>query len=247
MVARVVSSGIEGNVAWVLYPEWTRGKAIVAEGQVILEEWSAERYQLHDVHDALFELGSIRSPQDVKRFVRRHGLLWHGPDSLSAGECAESWADWRNEIQFAAITVSHHMRLREAVASGSTAQLRTFGLRVDGMRDSPDDEEYLREQSYLLSTLVGRHLRRCVERIIPSAAVERGRAADEFAYSSLPMDLLAAAYADFANLVAERAEIIECPGCGRLFHPKSRKQKYHDPACSSTSRGRRWREKQQNK
>ena len=60
------------------------------------------------------------------------------------------------------------------------------------------------------------------------------------AYS--PLNLISAAYADLAALVATKAEFKECSGCGRAFLPGSGKQKYHDPQCATRSRQRRWKQ-----
>jgi hypothetical protein len=39
-----------------------------------------------------------------------------------------------------------------------------------------------------------------------------------------PPNLVAAAYANIAVLLATKAEFKECPGCGRIFQPKSGRQ-----------------------
>ncbi len=65
----------------------------------------------------------------------------------------------------------------------------------------------------------------------------------KFLLSQLPPNLVAAAYSAFAFHIANKAPVLECPGCGRLFVPKSGKQKYHSESCASTSRWRRWSEK----
>jgi len=60
------------------------------------------------------------------------------------------------------------------------------------------------------------------------------------AYSRL--NLISAAYAELAALVATKAEFKECSGCGRAFLPGSGKQKYHGPQCATRSRQRRWKQ-----
>jgi len=54
-------------------------------------------------------------------------------------------------------------------------------------------------------------------------------------------NLVAVAYANIGTLVAAKAEFKECPGCGRIFQPKSGKQKYHAPECATRARQRRWK------
>jgi hypothetical protein len=66
----------------------------------------------------------------------------------------------------------------------------------------------------------------------------------KFLFSVAPANLVALAYANFATLIAKRAEIRECPGCGRIFTPQSGRQKYCTKSCASTSRWRRWKARQ---
>ena len=70
---------------------------------------------------------------------------------------------------------------------------------------------------------------------------------DRFLLSINPPNLLSLAYVRFAHAIVDRVPMVECPGCGRTFIPKSGKQKYCTKSCASTSRWRRWKEKQTDK
>jgi hypothetical protein len=54
-------------------------------------------------------------------------------------------------------------------------------------------------------------------------------------------NLVAAAYNSIGALVAAKVEFKECPGCGRIFQPKSGKQSFHTPECATRARQRRWK------
>jgi uncharacterized OB-fold protein len=66
----------------------------------------------------------------------------------------------------------------------------------------------------------------------------------KFALQIAPQNLEGAAYASYASVMAQRREIKECPGCGRMFFPDSGRQKYCTKSCASTSRWRRWKARQ---
>jgi hypothetical protein len=40
-----------------------------------------EEYHPVSEPNLLFELADIRRPQEAVKFIRRYGLLWHGPDT----------------------------------------------------------------------------------------------------------------------------------------------------------------------
>jgi hypothetical protein len=62
----------------------------------------------------------------------------------------------------------------------------------------------------------------------------------KFGHRIAPQNLVSAAYARHASLIAKRQEVKECPGCGRLFFPESGRQESCTRSCASTSRWRRW-------
>ena len=46
-------------------------------------------------------------------------------------------------------------------------------------------------------------------------------------------------------LIVNQREMKECKGCGRMFLPKSRKEKYHSKQCSANTRKRKSRRKKE--
>jgi hypothetical protein len=234
----------DGIVAWVGLPEWIRGPASIVEGEVVLDEERADRYGLHDLGGAIFELATLRNPQDIRAFVRRHGLLLGGPDDLGTGRCREPLSGWQREAHQAALAVMLYMGLMEAERIGSAEPVRSLNITWKGAPETSDDEAYLQQQSMGLAGLISNHLRRCQPALAPAFQFEPDSGPGEFVITHQPPTLLAAIYADFAVIVAQRAQLKRCPGCGRIFHPESGRQKYHSKSCANNDRWRRWKERQ---
>jgi hypothetical protein len=239
-----VSQEQGGIVAWVGFPEWVRGPAQIVDGEVVLDEDRAERYVPRNIDQAIFELAIARDYQDVRSFVRRYGLLWHGPDSLGTGECRESVSDWQTAAHEAATVVLLYMRLREAARTGSAGPVRSLDKTWGGVRETSNDEDYLKQVSMVLAGLVNYHVRLYPTVLIPAYRFEDQADVGQFVFGRQPPSLHAALYTDFATLIAQRAELKECPGCGRIFPPQSGKQKYCTKSCANTSRWHRWKDRQ---
>ena len=103
---------------------------------------------------------------------------------------------------------------------------------------------YPAQASVFLSEQVTEALEGCSHGVVSSALGASFSSPDRFLLSINPPDLLSLAYVRFAHAIVDRAPMVECPGCGRTFIPKSGKQKYCTKSCASTSRWRRWKEKQ---
>ena len=227
------------------FPEWIRGPASIVGGEVVLDEERAERYTPYHMDRAIFELAAlVQSKDNIGAFVRRYGLLRREPELLGTGKCRESVSEWHDAIQGAWAAVHLYRKLTEAAKTGSADPVRALGIDWKKAPETSTDKEYLAWQSLLLAKLINDQLRHCPTALAPAYSSEQGIELGAFVFTSTPPDLLSAAYADFGTLVSTRAELKECPGCGVLFHPKSGKQKYHDPSCAGSARWRRWKEKQ---
>jgi hypothetical protein len=229
------------------FPEWLRGPASIVGGEVVLDEDRAEPYTPYDMDRAIFELAALGQQKDnIRAFVRKYGLLRCGPQLLGRGECREPVSEWHDAIRDAWVAVHLYRTLREAAKTGSAAPVRALGINWTQAPETATDEEYLAWRNAILVKRINDQLRYCPTAMVPASSSEQGIELGAFVFTSTPPDLLTAAFADFATLVATRAELKECPGCGVLFHPKSGKQKYHDPTCAGSARWRRWKEKQTN-
>lgn len=187
--------------------------------------------------------------QKVVPFVRRYGLLWHGAEDLGTGRCRESLAKWQEEVAELALCINLFVILQESVEEGSAEPLRDAGIdpaRIFKVKPS-NDREFMGQMSVFLAEVMCDKLEDCTLGVTSSIALDvRPRGPSTFLLLQKPPNLTAAAYAQRALYIVNRAPIKECPGCGRMFIPESGKQKYHSPSCASTSRWRRWKEKQTN-
>ena len=120
---------------------------------------------------------------------------------------------------------------------GSAAPVRKYLESLGISFDPPTDETYL----MAATTIIGRLLNQGLQESRWGMTVgEPG----EILLAHYPPNLVSAAHANLAMLVATKAEFKECPGCGRAFLPESGKQKYHDPQCATRSRQRKWKRQQ---
>ena len=237
----------EGFEMLLGFPQWLRGPARIVGGEVVLDEERAERYTPYHMDRAIFELATlVQSKDNIGAFVRRYGLLRRGPKLLGTGKCREPVSEWHDAIRSAWVAVNLYRKLTEAAKTGSADPVRALGINWNQAPETSTDKEYLGLRSLLLAELINDQLRHCPTALAPAYSSEQGIELGAFVFTSTPPDLLTAAYADFGTLVSTRAELKECPGCGVLFHPKSGKQKYHDPSCAGSARWRRWKEKQTN-
>ena len=237
---------VEVAVTLVEHPEWVRGPARVEGQEIVLDERRAERYWLYESEQAeqmAFDLAAMawhrsgRDPDQVRAFVRRYGLLWHGPDKVGSGECRESLEDWWSAAEGLSAVLAMSAALGEAMREGSGEPIRRFFLESAGLRVSfgvSSDEAHIRAATTIAAKLLNDG-----QRDGHWGLVTAGPGEVQLAY--YPTNLVAASYANIGALVATKAEFRECPGCGRIFQPKSGKQKYHDPQCATKARQRKWK------
>jgi len=239
------------------FPQWIRGLARIEGEEIVLDEGRAETYYIHGPEALLFDLAALVpsrpdfKTQDAVRFARRHGLLWHGPESVGSGECRESLEAWWYAAARLSVIIRLYEKLMQGVEEGSAAPVRSLGYnfaRVPGSQQWSDDEYDLRVASMLVASAISGQLVDCSHAIAAACGFvgENGgtlAGPGIFMYDIHPANLEFAAYIHLAQLVVARAEVKDCLGCGRPFTPTSGKQKYHSPSCASTSRGRKFREK----
>jgi predicted RNA-binding Zn-ribbon protein involved in translation (DUF1610 family) len=242
-----------GIANWKQYPHWARGPARVVGGEMVLDEDRAEPYFMFEPTDLLFDLVDLgagpnkRDPREAVSFVRRYGLFWHGAEDLGSGRCREPLDEWWSEAGTVAVTADLYMRLRDALRDGSAERLRDAPVDFTNVFDSeaPDDEGLMGQASVFLAEAISMKLEGCHLGIASSIQLDVvTRDPSVFLLSQAPPNLVSAAYAQLAMAMVNRAVIQECPGCGRMFAPRSGKQKYCTPTCANTSRWRRWNERQ---
>lgn len=265
---------VEGiSVTEARFPEWARGPARIVGDEIVLDEERAERYLLGEAMYVEFALEDLNEdyPQSAAAFARRYGLLWHGANSLGTGDCREPLEDWWSIAWELHFVLTLYRGVQESLRSGSTEPLR--GLEIDWSaidwsalmvgggssqgwvdldsraqvnEDYEDtDEQYLADICHVIAGFVNLGLEDCkpgfLSLTMPGDEYDQP---GKFGLQVAPQNLVGAAYASYARVIAKRQEIRECPGCGRIFFPESGRQKYCTKSCASTSRWHRWKQRQ---
>lgn len=210
---------------------------------------------MYEPAELMFELADLaadwdsRDTRDVLAFVGRNGLLWHGAEKLGTGECREPLEEWWVESRILALLLNLYMDLKDSIEINSALPLRQTLLDFTEVFQAgppePDDQALMEQASVYLAEVVTTKLEGCQIGITSSVFLDvRSRGPGTFLLSQRPPNLLTAAYVQFAQAIANRAPVEECPGCGRMFVQESGKQKYCSPSCASTSRWRKWKARQ---
>jgi hypothetical protein len=233
------------------YRGWARGAARIEGDEIVLDEEVAEEY-FRDESDhwnqLLPDFAALRAddPQSAVGFASRHGLLWHGPEHLGSGECRESLLDWRIAATALNVFIGLYINLEDADL------MRNYlsGLRADGMfwQRIPDDDRLCLEfASAELAGGITRGLQGCSWTITAACTLTTdGRKAGgsrDFLLGDDSPNLEAAAYAQFATLIANKAPFHECEGCGIMFSPDHGRQRYCTLQCNARVRKARQRAK----
>jgi hypothetical protein len=246
-----------GLAQWRQYLEWVRGPARIEGEEVILDEERAVPYYIFEPTGLMIDLAIIgaenwltRDPHGILAFVRRYGLLWHGAADLGTGKCRESLSKWWDEAGDIMWMLDLYKRLIESIEQDSANPLHEAIARDFAQACQPEptsDEDLMNCASVLLAEMITRKLEGCTLGIASSVQLDvTPNGPGIFLLQQNPPNLVAAAYVDLVQAMVSRAPMRKCIGCGQMFIPKSGKQKYHSPSCASTSRWRRWKEKQAN-
>jgi hypothetical protein len=267
-----MSEGI--SITQARFPDWARGPARIIGDEIVLDEDRAERYLLGNALYVEFALEDLDEdyPESAVAFARRYGLLWHGAEALGSGECRESLSDWWDVAYELHFVLTLYRNVHESLRTGSVEPIRSMNIdwsaidwsafmvdgsspqdrlgeganeETDNAGEGYTDEMYLADVCQVLTEFVNLGLEECkvglLSLTMPGEEYDRP---GKFGFRVAPQNLVGAAYASYATAIAKRAEVRECPGCGRMFFPESGKQRYCTKSCASTSRWRRWKDRQ---
>jgi hypothetical protein len=243
------------------WPLWVRGPAEIDGDEIVLDAARAKPYSAFESeHYAtlLPDLAALRNfeLQDPVAFARRHGLLWHGPEQVRAGECRESLAWWGAVGEYLTIAISLYAALKNGLDEDTAEPVRDHmwayrdaGFFVGAIPD--DKNECLEYASIQLAEMIARGLEGCAVTFVAASGLVRGDGKDrkklgpagDFRYVYQPPDLVGAAYKYLASLIVSKAEFRECKGCGRWFQPSHGRQTHHTKDCGNSKRQRELRQR----
>lgn len=259
-------------------PIWVRGPARIDGDEIVLDGGASERYAAFDPEHAtrlLFDLGNLgklgemsEGEQDPNarlidavrlkdtgcaiEFAETHGLLWHGPGQVGAGEVRESLKDWFLAGAELSISTATYSCIRRSQEEGSAEPVRSY-LRL--LRDAgifghirlPDaDNELLEYASIQLAERISRGMAGCTPTFSAVCGWkkdgEKVGGAGEFGFGNDPGSLIGAANYQLASLVSRWKVVRNCEECGEMFVPEDPRRRYH-PKCGARKRQRESRQK----
>jgi hypothetical protein len=237
--------------------DWVRGRAHVADGEIILDASKTETYAFGQLDNLPLDLASLDegSPEQIVAFVRRYGLLWHGPDELGHGttQLCESVQEWWHVIVELGNTINFYVDLRKAKKDDPQDTLRKSASPlfahafIKGLKAEKNqqwtDEDYVKLGNELLSAWLDDKASGCTLGTVPVAGQDARVRPGQVLLTYHPPDLETAAYTELAMFIASQQELRSCRGCGSWFRPKSDKHLYHNESCATNARQRRRRER----
>ena len=100
----------------------------------------------------------------------------------------------------------------------------------------------------LLAERITREMEGCSWTLVSACSLSRDGVKvggpTEFLFGEDPPNLVAAACAQLATLIAKKVSFTKCEGCGKLFTPKHASQKYCGKRCSDRVRKAKQRAKE---
>ncbi len=230
-------------------PKWLRGNATYQEGAIVLDASAAERYAPLSEQSAHFALAAIQRPEDAVAFVRRYGLLRHGPGSE---ELRERFTEWEVEASKMRAILGLYMHLTRAVNGDAVSldDLRAWQQGVRYLEPVADDAHLLYQVSKWVAWALSVGLTGTEERV--DSQVDWGTGPDgapgrpdHFLLNVQPPDLLGLIYHSAAMDITYRVPLGSCEECSRFYVIEDQRQRFCTPTCAGRSRRRRWRQKQE--
>ena len=228
-------------------PPWLRGEATYSDGCITLDPARAHEYQPFEERDLVFDLASVSTPDDALVFVRRYGLLRHGPKEESL---TERFEDWQEEVRVLRFVMRLYLDLRRAIEGDEDGIARLWemepSIREYFQGAAKSDSELFQQVSSLIAWLVSEGLDGVDERIEAASNLETGPGSGIagppgfFLFSAHARDLVGLAYHQLALDFVNREPMSDCAECGRFFIMEDRRQRFCTPTCAGRARYRRW-------
>lgn len=223
--------------------EWFRGPARQEGDWIVLDAARAEPYSPIEEGELMYDLAGVRGPAGAVSFVERYGLVRHRGDD----KFRERWRDIEDDAATLLGTMRLVAQIRDATNNGvsdddrqrsndGVRDLRKFSDRLiagTGQPPPSNDDDVIRLATQAAVWQVNVGLEGVQSRI---AGYPGGR----FAFTVTAPTLLAMAYQQLAQAIAERVPMRECEECGRFFEVKRSNQRFHSNTCAGRARQRRF-------
>jgi hypothetical protein len=234
--------------AYTPTPLWIRGEATIDGEWIVLDPARAETYPApSDQPSLLFDLAVLQQPQDALEFVRKYGLLRHGPDAKEFREPFSDWLDVAKTLN-ADLVLAY---ILSAALKGDPASCQALWNLETLWRQMYDfesvaitDVDLFSQATAILARRVTEGLQGVQERLEAGVIDEEDVKLSVFSFSVHAPDLIGYAYHQFALLLTEGGQIAGiCKACHRFFQLADVRQQYCSPTCAARTRYQRFAQK----
>ena len=221
---------------------WLRGSGDIDGDWVVLTDERAEAYQPSQSDSPLTELARIRDPHESLGFIKRFGMLRHGPDSPSPRR--ERFAEWTSVARDLTeiMQLCEALQLTSAVESGRTSELADRA-DVRAHRHRNPDMTVLEAAGDLVAGRIARRVESITLTVSSANTWRDGRnrlgPPGEFVVSGRPQNLVEWAYHDLMLAVAETVPFATCEECERMFVRNHARRRFCGDRCGNRARQRR--------
>lgn len=225
---------------------WLRGpKARHHAGWIELDRGGTETFSPITEAGAAFDLAAVRTPDDAVAFVRRHGLLTQGPESVDLREPFTLWQEHAGRVQ----TVLLAYRGLTLAAQGDPDGVKLLGAieavwRGNFQAPPANDEELTMQATKAVAWLVSDGLEGTEERIDPASPNDPEWG---FAFNAHPPNLLGYLYHELAMALTTRVPLGSCVECQRFYPITDRRQRFCSKTCADRARHRTYRQRKREK
>lgn len=231
---------------------WCNGSAYLDGDWVEMDASRARKYDVYSQKDIVFDFAAIERPSDIPPFVRRYGLLWHGPGSDTFRELTE---DWLVEAETLRVALTLYATQAKALAGNRKYldKLRASRIHLGFQERAETDEQLYQQTSALIARLIDQKLTGVQMGIKAACEFERPDKPGEaqppgvFVLTAFSPTLIAHIYYGAAMMIVNRVPASNCVQCGRMFIVRDGRQKYCSPTCGANARYHRFVAKRETK
>jgi hypothetical protein len=227
--------------------QWLRGpRARHEAGWIVLDPEGLERYMpLAEAEGPALPLARVREPADAVAFVRRFGLLQHGPGAEPP--LREAFGEWLRAANLVSSILGYYRAL-QAAREGDTSLVQRLETTapwdwadVIGFEGPlrPGVDPLQARIGILLAALVSKGLEGSQIAVDAAYMTHEGAGPDEFMYDIDTSDLLGFVYHDLAMKITARIPLRTCEQCSRFYPVSDPRQRFCSPECAGRARYRR--------
>lgn len=230
------------------FPRWQRGNAVFENGWIIVSDLTPYPLEPGEaLEDMPFALAGVRSPAEAVAFAERYGLLREGwPLDILAKDkplpptLRERYIDWQREAGQLVAIMNLYVDLAAALNGDTAAEASLRDVIVD--MNYPE----VKSMAFLdagVKDVIARSLNHGREGITLDVEAFGGYQGDiedpehrRIGYVARARTLIAVIYQQLTDLIIQQRTMRYCEDCGRVFLPKTGKQRFCNETCAARTR-----------